>query len=235
MNFKYKAIGFVTMILIMIISISFIITNKTCSMVSGKIDKFIPTVVIDAGHGGFDGGAETEDNIIEKDINLNIALKLKDLFTSNGFKVNMTREKDIALCDESEANNKKKSDLSKRVQIFNSNKNNIVISIHQNMFCDSRYFGTQVFYSANDPKSESLAECIKNSTTSLIQPDNTRKCKKAGSEIFILNKSTVPTVLIECGFLSNELEAKKLKDEEYQKKLAYCIFLGFLEYYYTNY
>ena len=92
-----------------------------------------------------------------------------------------------------------------------------------------------MFYSPNDIKSESLAQCVKNSIKSLKQPDNERECKKASSEILILNESKVPSILVECGFLSNSDESKKLCDLSYQNDMAYCIFLGFMEYYYTNY
>lgn len=187
-----------------------------------------PTIIIDAGHGGKDGGAVSVTGSLEKDINLSIALKLESLLKLNGFDTCLTRTSDNEV---SESNNTKKHDeLENRVNIFNSSANNIVVSIHQNKFTQEQYSGTQIFYSKNNSKSKMLAENIKSSVVSLIQNDNKRECKKAGSEIFILDNSIVPTVLVECGFLSNTSEAKLLDTEEYQNKLAYCIFLGIQEF-----
>lgn len=192
-----------------------------------------PTIVIDPGHGGEDGGAITSNNIPEKNINLSISLKLRDLFQSNGFNVIMTRETDTDLSNGDD--NAKRTDINNRVDIFNSSQDNIVISIHQNKFTQSQYNGTQIFYSDNVDDSKNLAECVRQSVVTLLQPDNTRLCKEVGSEIYILDNSQVPSILVECGFLSNEKEAKMLQSDEYQSELAYSIFLGFMEYYYTNY
>ncbi len=233
MKYRLKIVFFSSLFLIIVTAISFTLTSVDTISTSTKENSFEPTIVIDPGHGGFDGGAVAGDNILEKNINLQISRKLYDFLKSNGFNVKMTRYEDIALY--SQVDNKKRSDLTNRVDIFNSNQDNIVISIHQNMFTDSRYFGTQVFFSNNNTKSSDLAECIRSSVVSLIQPENTRQCKKAGSEIFVLDKATVPAVMVECGFMSNNDEIIKLTDNEYQNKLAYSVYLGFLEYYYTNY
>ena len=220
--------------LILAIIISFSFTGNLAKTSSSYTDPS-PLIVIDPGHGGEDGGASTSDNVLEKDINLQIGLKLKFFLQSNGFDVIMTRESDTAIYDSDAINNKKRSDLQNRVDIFNSSKNNVVISIHQNKFVESKYNGTQVFFSANNEKSAYLAENIRNSVVSLLQPDNERECKKAGSEIYILDNTQTPAVLVECGFLSNENESSKLQDNTYQNRMAYCICLGFMEYYYTNY
>lgn len=207
--------------------------NSRVKPASADADTKDIAVVIDAGHGGEDGGASV-DNIFEKNINLSIALKLRDFLILNGFDVIMIRESDTAIYD-SDSASKKRSDLQNRVDIFNSSENNVVISIHQNKFAQSQYSGTQVFYSDNNKNSAKLAEDIRYSVVSLLQNDNERQCKIAGSEIFVLNNSDVPTVLVECGFLSNPQECSKLNDEKYQSQMAYCIFLGFMEYYYKNY
>ncbi len=235
MNSNLKAFFVSLLSLIFITTLFFsIVTHKT-DPVSGENNEFKPTIIIDAGHGGEDGGAVTDENILEKDINLQISNKLKQYFITNGFDVIMTRESDTAIYDTDSTNTKKFSDLSNRVEIFNSSVNNVVISIHQNKFTDERYYGTQVFYSSNNPLSEKFAECVKLSVTSLLQKDNTRLCKKAGSEIFVLNNATTPAIMVECGFLSNYNETQKLINDTYQNELAYCIFIGFLEFYYTNY
>ena len=229
MNKKYIYVFITLFAIITLTYISFLSITNTTSVASQITIPFKPTIIIDAGHGGEDGGASVNNSVLEKNINLEIAKKLKVFLQSNGFKVIMTRSDDNALSDV------KRKDLQRRVDIFNSSPDNIVLSIHQNKFEQSQYHGTQVFFSANDIKSKNLANCIQLSAKKLLQPDNNRSIKKAGSEIFILDNCDVPSVLIECGFLSNETELKKLLDESYQNKIAYSIFLGFMEFYYTNY
>ncbi len=234
MNRKLKFLVLTLISLLMtLIFVLFACTEKGYQA-SVEAKQFKPTIIIDPGHGGEDGGAVSNTNILEKNINLDISLLLKEFLKSNGFEVNMTRETDISLNDK-DADHKKQSDLKNRVEVFNSSQNNIVISIHQNKFIEEKYSGTQIFYSANCQNSSKLAENIKTSVISLLQPDNERECKKAGSEIFVLHNAQVPAVMVECGFLSNIVEAEKLNSKTYQRKLAYCIYLGFLEYYYTNY
>ena len=193
-------------------------------------------IIIDCGHGGEDGGAVSPDGIVEKDINLSIGLKLEKFFLQNGFNVTMTRRKDISLHSDSAKSlrEKKVSDIHNRTDLCNSSDNNILISIHQNKFDDSQYYGTQVFYSPNNPNSSLLAEAIRTSVTELIQKDNTRQCKESTSSIYLLHNAQIPAVIVECGFLSNAQETKLLKTEEYQSEIAYAIFCGFLEYYYNS-
>lgn len=234
MNTK-KNITITIFCVLFVFSIFILVGISPAAIVSSEYQIFRPTVIIDAGHGGIDGGASTYDNVLEKDINLSIAKKLEQFLLYNGFEVKMTRNSDRADSGGNVSKFNKKSDLQKRVDLFNSSKNNIVISIHQNKFQQEKYYGTQVFYSAHNKNSEALAQCIKNSVVFLTQPENERECKQAGSEIYILDNTDVPAVLVECGFLSNKNEAEKLKNDDYQSKLAYCIYLGFLEYYYRDY
>lgn len=188
------------------------------------------TVVIDAGHGGEDGGAIAND-IIEKDINLSVAKKLADILKVSGYRVILTRDNDEMVDAVGETLRERKvSDMHNRLDIFNESETNVVISIHQNKFSQAQYCGTQVFYSTNNDKSCNLAAAIRDDIRTLVQPDNTRECKPAGSEIFLLNSSTVPAVIVECGFISNYEEAQKLKTEEYQNKMAFAIFAGFMDY-----
>lgn len=191
-----------------------------------------PYIVIDAGHGGEDGGAQV-DGVLEKDINLNISDKLADMLRLCGYYVTEVRDDDISVYDRSTADTlreKKVSDLNRRAELFNSSADNIVVSIHQNKFDNSAYSGTQIFYSVNNDKSSLLAEAIRRSVVGLIQTDNTRELKPAGSDIFVLDKATVPAVIVECGFLSNNEERAKLLDENYQSEMAYSIAMGVLEY-----
>lgn len=234
MNNKTKFfMGTFTILLITAVIVMFV-TTETAYTTSSASTQFIPTIIIDPGHGGEDGGADA-NNIVEKDINLSISLKLRDFLLTNGFDVIMTRETDTALYDDSNPKFIKKNDLQKRVDIFNSSSENLVISIHQNKFTQPQYNGTQVFYSPNNENSKILAENIRNSVISLIQKENTRQIKKAGSEIYVLHNAETPAVMVECGFLSNDEDANKLNSDSYQTELAYCIYLGLLEYYYTNY
>lgn len=203
--------------------------------VSSERVKSMPTIVIDAGHGGEDGGAVSESGVLEKDINLSIANDTSALFYLLGFDVTQTRKTDIALDNGEDTIRKRKvSDMKKRLEIFNSSKENTIISIHQNKFSESKYHGTQIFYSPNNPKSKQLADSIKYSVKSLLQPDNERECKKADSGIYLLKNTNNPAVIVECGFISNGEECKNLLDSQYQKQMAYSITAGFLSYYNTN-
>ena len=150
----------------------------------------------------------------------------------------MTRDTDTAIYDDDVEGlkNKKRSDLHNRAKIIkdNSEGNNIFVSIHQNKFPDSKYFGTQIFYSKNDAKSQTLACSIKDSVVGLIQPDNTREIKPADKRIFLLEKSEIPAVVVECGFLSNKEEASKLIKDEYQSQMAFCVYCGITDYFLNN-
>lgn len=186
-----------------------------------------PTVVIDAGHGGEDGGA-SGGGIVEKDLNLKIALDLADMLRGAGFEVLLTREDDRLLYDPMSdyKGRKKQLDLAERLRIGESVENALFVSIHMNSFPDSKYRGLQVYFSQNDPASEQLAQSIQSTVCELLQKDNERQVKKATSRIFILNQIKKPAVLVECAFLSNPDECALISDEEYRKKLTFCIFSG---------
>ncbi len=197
--------------------------------------KLLPTVVIDAGHGGEDGGAVNDDGVLEKDINLIVSNDISDLLYFLGFNVVQTRTDDTALDTEADTvHSRKVADMKKRLKIFNSKDSNVVISIHQNKFPQSKYHGTQVFFSPNNPKSQTLAESIKQSVKKQLQPDNERECKKADSGIYLLKNAQTPAVIVECGFISNPEECNKLLSEDYQKQISYAIVTGFLDYNNTN-
>ncbi len=186
------------------------------------------TVIIDAGHGGIDGGTSAKDGTVEKDINLQIAVKLRDILDSMGIKTVMTRTDDRSIhdTDKETIREQKVSDIKNRLKIIEDNPNSLFISIHQNFYTNSKYSGTQVFYSKNDPQSAVLAEAIRSSVVSDLQKENTREIKQSGKEIYLLYHSKAPSVMVECGFLSNEHETELLKNNEYQQKLAFLIALG---------
>lgn len=198
-----------------------------------------PTVVIDAGHGGMDGGCVSASSsgtgagttgaegarILEKDCNLSISKKLAALFRVSGYNVVMTRETDVMLDGEGLAGGAKMRDLRARLDIASRYPDAIFISIHCNKFPSAECKGLQVYYSPNHPYSKEAAQAVQTSAVTLLQPDNKRLPKQADSSIFLLNRATQPAILIECGFLSNPEEAQSLADGEYQKKLALSILL----------
>lgn len=190
------------------------------------------TVIVDAGHGGDDGGAIGIDGTVEKDINLDIALKLEKILKFYGFNVIMTRMQDVMTCDDGldSLRKRKISDIHNRFELMRKNPDAIFISVHQNKFEDSSQHGTQVFYSGNDERSKELAEAIQTSITLTLQRKNDRVVKKSGSGIYLLYHAKIPAVLVECGFISNSDEVKKLKDESYRMKLAILIADGLLKY-----
>lgn len=200
---------------------------------SSNVKSDEPVIVIDAGHGGVDGGAVASDGTNEKDINLDIALKLNELMKLNGFSTVMTRTEDISIHDDDATTirQKKVSDLKKRLSILDDGDALCMISIHQNIYSSSKYSGTQVFYGKNNTLSETLADSIQNQVVTLMQPDNKRAIKQTTKDIYLLYNAQKPCVMVECGFISNQEELSNLKDDEYQTKMAFAVFVGFLEYY----
>lgn len=195
-------------------------------------EKKYKTVVIDAGHGGEDGGASSASGLCEKDVNLDISMMLADIFTMNGINVVMTRSDDRLLYDRNIDfhGRKKVLDLAARHTIAESTPDSILLSIHMNAFTDPRYSGLQVWYSGNDEESATLAGMIQNNAQSYLQPENNRKIKKAGSNIYLLDNATPPSVLVECGFLSNPAEAAMLESRDYRQQVAFVIFYSVMEF-----
>ena len=208
-------------------------TSASAETSSTVYENSVPiTIIIDAGHGGEDGGTQSSDGTLEKDINLQISLKLEKLLRLMGYNTVMVRSEDklIYSGNPDTIRARKVSDLNNRLKIAESNLDAIFISIHQNYFTQSKYSGAQVFYSPNNENSKLLAESIQCSVVELLQPENGRKIKKSGSDIFLLNRMKIPSVMVECGFMSNPSEALLLKDTEYQKKTALSIANGINEY-----
>lgn len=194
----------------------------------------LPPVLIDPGHGGEDGGAVSGD-VLEKHINLAVSHDVADLLRLCGYTVSMTRDTDNALTNEGEDVRKRKyNDMKMRLDLYNATPDNVVVSIHQNKFDAAASHGAQVFYSPNHPNSAVLAEALRKSVTGMLQPDNTRTCKAAGKEIFLLKNARVPAVIVECGFISNRQERELLVTDDYQKQLALAIAAGLMNYVNTN-
>lgn len=191
------------------------------------------TVVIDAGHGNPDGGAESSDGTTEQEINLSIALKLQELLEQSGTVVILTRsdENGIYDLDENSIKNKKISDLKNRVEIANTLEAEIFVSIHLNKIREEQYSGFQTFYQANNENSKKLANYIQENLNFAMQKENKRSILELSGK-YIMENSKIPTVTVECGFLSNRKETKLLKEEDYQMKLAWGIYLGIMDYFY---
>lgn len=189
------------------------------------------TIVIDAGHGGEDGGCEG-NGLVEKTLNLDIALNLAEMLEKEGISVVLTRDTDILLYDPTSnyKGQKKAQDIRKRLEIAKNCENPVLVSIHMNYFAQTQYSGLQVWYSKNDTSSQKLASLIQSKVKSTLQPNNKRTIKEATSSIFLLHNATFPAVLIECGFLSNKDEAQALGDVKYRQMLAKVIFDSIMDY-----
>lgn len=232
-SFFWRRVSFLfgfSVICMLIVSVSYFAGERVASAGGAKPalagDRI--TVIIDAGHGGRDGGASTESGVLEKDLNLAVALKLRDLVATLDADVVMTRETDVMLASES-SQHKKRDDLNARLNMARERENCIFVSIHMNKFPVEKYSGLQVYYSGNNEESLALAEAIQERAGEFLRKGNARTVKKADSSIYILHNIEVPAVLVECGFLSNPEEAALLCTEEYQNKLAAVIFAAVAE------
>ena len=189
-------------------------------------------IVIDAGHGGVDGGATSCTGVLESDLNLQIALRLELLLELLGMQTWMIRRDDISVYTSGETIAQKKvSDLKERVRVVNSQEDAILVSIHQNTFPDNRWSGAQVFYTKN-AQSRILAQKLQAAFVMALDPDSTRKAKVA-TGVYLMEHIEATGVLIECGFLSNHEEEAKLRDEHYQQKIC-CVIASCLSQYLSN-
>ena len=189
-----------------------------------------PVIVLDAGHGGIDGGCSSADGIPEKGINLNILLNLRGLLEISGYEVRVTRDTDRSIHDPGIEGiaNQKSSDMDNRLAILNEPENAVCISIHQNQFTDPKYSGAQMFFSDSNDRSESLAQMLQ-TQFQMLQPQNSREIKRCGKELFLCYYCKHPMVMAECGFLSNPEEAALLSSEEYQRKVAFTLYAGLMQ------
>ena len=208
----------------------FLLDSHLESVVSNQVfsGRSSYTVVIDAGHGGLDSGKVGVDGTLEKDVNLIIAKKLENLLKSADINVIMVRDSDKGLYTES-STNKKRQDMAARADLMNNANADCIISIHQNSYSLESIDGAQVFYYTGSSEGELLASFIQKSLISKVDPSNHRK-EKSNSSYFLLKNAKAPIVIVECGFLSNWEESKKLVDDAYQQKLAWAIHLGILQY-----
>jgi N-acetylmuramoyl-L-alanine amidase len=221
-----KAKWFLITVYTVVLSIVFIASVAGSKLITVVSEKDPPNwnhcIIIDAGHGGVDGGASSCTGVLESNINLEIALRLNDLLHLLGIDTLMIRTTDISVYTEGESIAAKKvSDLKNRVRIINETKNGILVSIHQNHFTDSRYNGAQVFY-ANSTNSAFLAKSLQSVFVQSLNPSSKRLAKKAEG-VYLMQNIHCPGILVECGFLSNTEEEVKLRSASYQKKLCSAI------------
>ncbi len=223
---EYKKKKAITIVVIALLMFSMICLKDNIgvfrtTVIRGKI-------VIDAGHGGFDPGKVGIQGTLEKDINLKIALKLKEFLEAEHYQVVMTRDTDCGLYGENDSN-KKRTDLSNRVKIINESNAFVAVSIHQNSFSQASSKGAQVFYYNTSGEGAKLANIMQETIKTTIGDGNHRVAKENES-YYLLKKTNCPLVIIECGFLSNANEEAMLLTEEYQQKMAEAIKKGIMEY-----
>ncbi len=207
-----------------------VIVKTSKAVVGGVSDRII---LLDPGHGGADAGASA-NGISEKDVNLSVAKELKACIEELGGKVIMTREEDCSTADGSENGSWKVADLKKRKAMADETGADIFVSVHMNKFPQEKYKGAQVFYSADDEESRRLGEIIQRTLPEILCDGNTRSAKPSDGSIFILKNTNIPSVIVECGFISNVEEAEKLKDANYQKTIAGAICTGIERYFNQN-
>ncbi len=215
----------------MLLLFVFLVSRHGGMMVSGRnvvAGGKQPVVVLDSGHGGIDPGKIGVDKSQEKDINLQIAQKVKAYLENSDVEVIMTREDDLGLYEDG-ASNKKREDMQNRCKLINETKPDVVVSIHQNSYHEEPISGGQVFYYKDSEQGKRLAEILQKRFDFVLGEKNTRLAKPNSSYYLLLHVKS-PIVIVECGFLSNWAEAAALNSEEYQDRLAWTIHMGIMEY-----
>lgn len=202
---------------------AYYVTGETVS-----VSEEVKCVVIDAGHGGMDPGKVGINGVNEKDINLQVALLVKKYLEAADIRVVMTRETDDGLYD-SNASNKKVQDMKRRISLIDETAPVAAISIHQNSYPEEYVHGAQVFYYAGSTQGKMLADFIQKQLVKKVDQDNKRGIK-ANDSYYLLKKTEIPIVIVECGFLSNSAEAERLCDPDYQDRVAWAIHMGILQY-----
>lgn len=225
-----KILFFLSCIIISIIIFNSSTPLNTIQTSSTPVSNHV--VVLDAGHGLPDGGAEAIDGTYESDINLSIVQKLQKLLEFSSCTVILTRsdENGIYDLDAHSIRQKKVSDMKKRTEIGNSSDAEIFVSIHLNKISNSQYSGWQTFYKSEDDSSKNLATCIQDNLNYSIQKENNRIPSKI-SDIYLARHLEIPFTIVECGFLSNSAECQLLKNNNYQEHLAWGIYGGIMDYF----
>ena len=233
MNKKLAVI--VSVLIVASFALNIFTVSKSVKQASASVSDAV-TVIVDAGHGGEDGGAIGKSGSLEKDINLQFALKVNDYLSFFGINTYMVRTEDRSVGDITlpTIRERKVSDIRARAALMDLFENSIYLSIHQNEFTQSYVHGTQVFYAPNSEESKNLATVIQKTVCSLTQPDNTKVPKESGTNIYVLYNATKPACLCECGFVSNPEEEKLLLSEDYQRKFSLALSFSVLNYLITE-
>ncbi len=207
------------------------IYRKDLNIQSADAIPYEKIIILDAGHGGEDSGAVGKNGILEKDLNLEIVLEIGKILEEKGYVVVYTRTDDRLLYTEEENIHgiRKISDLKNRCKVAERYPNSLFVSIHMNSFGSEKYSGLQVYYSENNEESRLLADVVQQRVVTDLQPNNNRKIK-TGNDMYILENISNTAILIECGFLTNKEECKKLSEKEYKKELSFSIVCGIIEY-----
>jgi len=215
-----KMLPVYTLTLLLALFCSMLIPDAVTAFSEAQAEPGLPTVVLDPGHGGEDGGAVSPGGVRESGLNLSVALRTRELLRFLGVPAVMTRETEISLHspEASTISEKKVSDLKNRVAFVSQIPNPVLVSIHQNMFSQSKYHGAQFFY-AKTAGSQALAEALQARISACLDPTNHRQAKPS-EKVYLLEHNSCPGVLVECGFLSNPREEALLQTDDYQKKLA---------------
>lgn len=229
---KIKRMEFITILCIISIVTYFSKMPNENSIETMSVPVTNKVIIVDAGHGGEDGGAISDSGVSEADINLAIALKIQNLLEQSGSTVILTRSDKNAIydIDKKTLRQKKISDLKNRVKLANNSSADIFVSIHLNKINDNQYYGWQTFYKNGNEDGKKLATAIQNNLNQVIQKNNDRIPLKI-SDVYIVKYVEIPTVIVECGFLSNEQEEKELQEDDYQNKLSWGIYNGIMDYF----
>lgn len=228
---RHLLIVAITLIVIILV-LGFILLQRFKTQTVAYLPIANKIIAIDPGHGGVDPGAVSKNGVKEDEINLEIALNLKRLIEQSGGIVIMTRETDEGLHSPlaKTLRQMKTEDLHKRKEIIDDSNSQIFISIHLNSFTKSVYYGAQTFYKKDSEESGKLAAIIQNELKNILDVDNKREPQER-EDVYLLNEVSIPTVLVECGFLSNYKEEELLVDELYQEKIAWSIYIGIMNYF----
>lgn len=228
-EFQHKLLSMIMGVLLVISM--FLVARETAYYVNGQSVEAVqkkPCVVIDAGHGGIDPGKVGINGALEKDVNLEIALMVKQFLEANDVCVVMTRETDEGLYEEN-ASNKKVQDMKRRIALIEETNPVVTVSIHQNSYPEEYVHGAQVFFYTGSREGQKMAEAIQEQLLEKVEPENHRQVK-ANDSYYLLKKTGTPIVIVECGFLSNQEEAAKLCTPEYQERIAWAVHMGILRY-----
>lgn len=228
---KYDLITCALAVILSVITFNYI-KEGTDTVITSTVPVSGKVIVIDAGHGYPDGGAVGISGASEKELNLSVSFKLQNLLEKSGASVLLTRADDNAVVEDLDKKIKelKREDLKNRNELKNNSNCDAFVSIHMNKYTDSRYSGAQVFCSKEPSGSRILGEKIQASLKAVVDPSNNRTAKTTDGNIFILKDSKVPSVIVECGFLSNSAEEELLQQEAYQEKLAFAIYSGIMDF-----